>query len=81
MTECPECGKEFKNLGAHIYQAHKKERVVITEPDDYIPEKPLRELLSEIRQILNRYQNRITVTTTEQGGKTELVEILARIQI
>ena len=78
--ECPECGKKVKNLGSHTYQAHRKERVVIKEPGDYIPEKPLRELLSEVRQILNRYQNRITVTTTEQGGKTESVEILARIQ-
>ncbi len=62
-----------------MYQAHSKERV--TEPDGYIPEKPLRELLSEIKQILKRYQNQITVTTTERGGKTEEIEILARIHI
>jgi len=77
--ECPECGKKFKNLGAHIYQAHGKQRV--TEPDDYIPEKPLRELLSEIKEILKRYRNQITVTTVERSGKTEEIEITARIQM
>ena len=78
--KCPECGKMVKNLGAHNYHSHKQMRVVIQEPDDHIPEKPLRELLSEVRKILNRYQNSITVTTTERGGKTESVDISARIQ-
>jgi len=77
--ECPECGKKVKNLGSHTYQAHGKQRV--TEPDDYIPEKPLKDLLSEIKEILKRYRNQLTVTTVERSGKTEEVEIKARIQI
>lgn len=81
MTECPVCNKEFKNLGSHIFHAHKKdlpeESMVV---DEYIQEKPLSDLISQLRQILKQYQSSLTVTTVEKNGTVSEIQISARIQ-
>ncbi len=56
-----------------------KEKLVAE--DEFIKEKPLSILISELRQILNRYQSQITVKTFEKNGKTSEIEITARIQL
>ena len=58
----------------------KPEEKLVAE-DEFIKEKPLSLLISELRQILNRFQSQITVKTFEKNGKTSEIEITARIQL
>jgi hypothetical protein len=82
---CPYCGELKKNVGAHKRHCKKRqstnEYCVDVLVDDYIEEKPLSSIISEIKQILKQYQKQITVTTTERNGTTEEIEIIARIQV
>ena len=85
---CPYCGEFKKNLGAHkrfCKDLPEKEKgwpwendIVV---DDYLPEKPLSSIISEIKQTLRQYRTQIEVKTVERGGKTDEIEILARIQL
>jgi len=88
---CEICGKEFENLGVHKYHAHKvysntsdpvkvdKIIDIITKVDEVPQEKPLNDLISEIKNILNRYQNTIETKIVESGGKVKEIQITARI--
>ena len=79
MVECPLCGRtNIKNLGSHMRHCKKRMGVVV---DDYLPEKPLSSIISDIKQILKQYQKQIEVKTIERNGTTEEIEIIARIQI
>jgi len=78
---CQYCGKECKNVGSHerwCKERTPKELVVV---DDYLPEKPLSSIISEIKEILKQYQKQIEVRTIERNGTTEEIEIIARIQL
>ena len=88
--KCDICGKEFKNLGVHKFHAHSDkfkpgEVIVVDHPSelvmDDITEKPLSELISEIKNLLKCYQNQITTKIFEKNGKISEIEITARIQI
>lgn len=48
--------------------------------DNYM-EKPLSELILEIRELLKRYQNQISINTFEKNGRVSEIEIIARIQL
>ena len=74
---CPDCQKEFKNLGAH--QRFCK-GVGIVE-DNYIPEKRLSTLVSDMRTLLVSYSHTLEVKTIEESGVTGYVEITARFPI
>ena len=49
--------------------------------DSIIQEKPLSELISEIKDLLKPYQNKFTITVFENGGRIKEIEITARIQL
>jgi len=78
---CQYCGKDCKNVGSHerwCKERIQKELVIV---DEYLPEKPLSSIISEIKQVLKQYQKQIVVTTIERNGSTEEIEIIARIQL
>ena len=75
---CPECGGEFKNLGAHKRFCSAKPQIKV---DDYIKEKPLSSIIADIRDVLKSVQHEMTVKTVADNGVTKLVEITARFQI
>jgi hypothetical protein len=83
MDVCPICSKEYKNLGSHMAHAHKEQKadggnIVV---DDYVPEKLLSDLISELRAVLKKVHHcQLTVETMEQNGITGEVVITARIQ-
>jgi len=92
--ECKICGREFKNLGVHMYQMHKSVSIpkdlefengnkVAPEikVDEIIKEKLLSALISEIKDLLKPYQNELIIRIAEKGGKMEEIEITARIQL
>lgn len=85
---CEICGQQVKNLGVHKYHNHRenvpeenvsqpKEKIVI----DSVTEKPLSTLISEMKSLLNRYQNTMTVKISEKSGKPFEVELTVRIQL
>jgi|TARA_Y100000310_G_scaffold270027_1_gene283619 hypothetical protein len=85
---CPHCGKEKKNLGAHLRFCKKKiisdvieDKLPSIVEDDYIKEKPLSSLVSDMKKLLHQYQTEFRITTFEMGGTIKEVEIVARIQL
>ena len=88
---CSVCNKDFKNLGAHMYQMHKGNELNTFENsvevpseikvDEVIKEKPLSILVSEIKELLRPYQNELIIRIAEKGGKMKEIEITARIQL
>ena len=89
---CEICGEEFENLGSHKYHAHRefKEPVtpiaktvleIITGVDKVPQEKPLNDLISDIKKLVSRYQNTIETKIVESGGKVKEIQIIARIQL
>ena len=40
MKTCPECGKEFRNLGAHM-KAHRRKDGLQEETEETRPKRPL----------------------------------------
>ena len=82
---CDLCGKEVKNLGVHkrfcgktpIGQPKVLEKIVVDE----ITEKPLSELLSNLKGILKTFRHELDVRISESGGRTSEVEIRVRIQV
>jgi len=86
--KCEICGDEFKNLGVHQRFCGKttKEPVVETPAFetvkvDEITEKPLSELLSNLKEVLKTFRHEFDVRISERGGRTSEVEIRVRIQI
>ncbi len=79
--KCEICGKECDNLGAHMYQKHREALPLEIKVDETIKEKPLSELVSEMKDLLKPYQNEISIRTFEKGGKLKEIEITARIQL
>lgn len=95
--KCEICGKDdIKNLGVHKYKAHqivvsKKgfqeevERKLTMYKEtlkvDEITEKPLSELLSNMKDILKTFRHELDVRISDRGGRTSEVEIKVRIQI
>jgi len=92
--KCDICGKDYKNVGVHRRFAHPtasldekhgwiedtlspKMSIVV---DDYT-EKPLSELILEIRELIKCYQNQISIKTFEKNSKISEIEITARIQL
>jgi len=80
---CDLCGKEVKNLGVHKRFCGKtpieqpKEKIIIDE----FTEKPLSELLSNLKEVLKTFRHELDVRISERGGRTSEVEIRVRIQI
>jgi len=87
MKECPICHKEFKNVGSHVRFAHPGGVIPCDGIDDIhleidqITEEPLSKLLSDLRQILGKFQNEISTKILEKNGKPYEVEIVGRIKI
>ena len=92
--KCDICGEEFKNLGVHKYQKHSiaplsmveasiqtigeySSNVVVDTPTD----KRLSELINAIKELLRPYQNKVSVSYSEEGGLITSVEFTARIQV
>jgi hypothetical protein len=48
---------------------------------DVPTEKPLSDLINDIKELLRRYQSNISVSYNEKGGTVMDVEITARIQV
>ena len=74
---CPNCGGEFKNLGVH--KRFCKDSTITV--DDYIKEKPLSSIISDIENILKPVQHQLQVSVTSDNGKESEVELKARFQI
>ena len=92
--KCEICGVEVKNLGVHKYHKHRDilkpgeviavdhlneldEKIVIDE----ITEKPLSELLSNMKEVLKTFRHELDVRISDKGGRTSEVEIRVRIQL
>lgn len=86
---CQYCLEEFENAGAHERFCKKNPNRDIPfskkgtkiKVDEYIKEKPLSSIISEIRQILTQHRSRMEIKTVEQNGTVEEIEIIARIQV
>lgn len=79
--KCEICGKDYDNLGAHMYQKHRDTSDAPQIIVDDITEKPLSELILDIKDLLRKYRSDITIRTIEKGGKMSEIEITARIQL
>lgn len=78
--KCPKCNKQFDNLGAH--QRFCKAEKAVPGPveivvDEYMVEKPLSSVISEIEELLIPFRHTFEVRIV----KDEMVEITARIPI
>jgi len=76
---CPDCGGEFKNLGAHK-RFCKQPVSNLIQVDDYIKEKPLSSIISDIEDILKSVQHQLQVSVTSDNGKESEVELIVRFQ-
>ena len=74
---CPNCGKDFKNLGVHQRFCGKDVNIII----DKFMGKSLSSTLDEIRAVLKTFRYKLEVKTTEQNGDYEEVELIIRIPI
>jgi len=70
-VKCEICGKEVKNLGSHMHQAHPNSNA------KFITDKEFANTLLQIRDILKSYRHRLETTIIEQGGE----ELEARLSI
>ena len=85
LVSCDLCGKEVKNLGVHkrfcgktpIEQPKVSGKIVMDE----ITEKPLSELLSNLKEVLKTFRHELDIRISDRGGRTSEVEIRVRIQI
>lgn len=75
-VKCEICGKEVKNLGSHMYQAHSQSQQV-----KFITDKEFTTTLFQIRDILKRYRYSIETTMKEQCGTEEQVQLLITIPL
>ena len=74
---CPDCGKQFKNLGAHQRFCGKKVNIII---DKYMG-KSLSSTLDEIRGVLKSFRYTLEIKTIEENGDCSEVELKIRIPI
>ena len=82
---CPNCSKEFDNLGVHLRFCKDK---IIKEIDaikviviDEITEKPLSSIISDIEAVLKSLQHTMKIEITKNNGNVSEVELTARFQI
>jgi hypothetical protein len=80
MKECPNCGKEFDNLGVHLRFCGNKPKETNIIIDKYMG-KSLSSTLDEIREVLKSFKYTLETTTTEQNGDYDEVELKIRIPI
>jgi hypothetical protein len=81
---CEQCGKECKNLGAHMRFCGKVNSAPVEQHlvvDEVTPDKPLSTLISEVKELMRKYRSNVSVKVSENGGKPYEVEIIARIQL
>jgi len=76
---CPDCGGEFKNLGAHQRFCSERRPELIV--DEYIKEKPLSSIISEVEGVLKSLNHQIRVTVNSDNGVATDVELTARFQL
>lgn len=81
LTKCDICGLEVKNLGVHKYHKHSKKEEVQELIVDEITDKPLSELISEMKNLVKGFRNEIDVRVSDKRGKTSEIEIRVRIQV
>jgi hypothetical protein len=81
MEKCEICGKEFKNLGAHMKAHGKGPGLATLTVDNPIEDKQLSSLISDIQQKLNRYRTKMDVIVHSENGTPVEVELKARIQV
>lgn len=88
MLKCEICGDEVKNLGLHKYHKHKDKFVpgTVLEVDspkeliiDVPKEKPLSELVDELKKLLRPYRFTLKVSYEEEDVDKTYLEITARI--
>ena len=78
---CQYCGEIFKSPKVHERFCEKRPLGNGIIVDEYIQEKPLSSIISEIRQILRQHRSRMEIKTIEQNGTVEEIEIIARMQL
>jgi hypothetical protein len=84
--KCPVCGEDYKNLGAHM-KAHPGSIIPVTKHEfetitiDIPKEKPLSEIIEEIKKLLRSYRFTVKVSYEEEDVNLKNVEILARFQV
>jgi len=85
LSKCELCGEEVKNIGLHKY--HKHRVAVGTGPAapqelsiDVPSEKPLSELVENMKSLLRPYRFSIKVSYEEEDVDKKFLEITARIQ-
>lgn len=80
---CDVCGEEVKNFGAHKYQKHKDVPGTIIPVDSIVvdvpKEKPLSDLVLEMKKLLRPYRFTIKVIYEEEDVNIMNMEIIARI--
>ena len=79
--KCEICGEDFKNLGVHmrVHKATPDYSVNLTV--DVPKEKPLSEIIEEIKKLLRSYRFTVKVSYEEEDVNLKNVEILARFQV
>ncbi len=95
IEKCDICGDEVRNIGHHKHFHHSerpvKEKVEIKpepikdgnkiEVDQDFISTPLSMILTDLRRVLNQYQNRMEIKISEQNGKPFEVQIVTTIKI
>ena len=76
-VNCPDCGKEVKNLGAHKRFCKGEDGIII---DEYMG-KSLSFLIESIRQVLRSVKYRLTTEVVDENGEYESLELKIRIPI
>jgi ribosomal protein L6P/L9E len=88
MMKCEICGDEVKNLGVHKYHKHRDKIapgtvIEVDKPKEIIidvpKEKPLSELVDEMKKLLRPYRFTIKVSYEEEDVDKKYLEITARI--
>ena len=74
-VKCEVCGKEVKNLGAHMYHSHGNPKT-----HEFITDKEFETTLFEIKDIVKRYRHSFETTIIEQDGKSQ-ARLLITIQM
>jgi hypothetical protein len=76
VLNCPDCGKQVKNLGAHKRFCKAKN----IEIDDYLG-KSLSFTLESIRQVLKAVKYELTTTVVDTNGDYSSLELKIRIPL
>lgn len=73
---CPNCGKDFKNLGVHERFCKKPDLII----DDYLG-KSLSFTLQSIRDVLKSFRYKLSTTVLDENGEYDELEIKIRIPL